>query len=43
MATDERPADEDETDGADRESLVRRLFERDFDRHRDIYEKLEDE
>ncbi|WP_436908070.1 hypothetical protein [Halosimplex marinum] len=41
MATEDRPAADD--DSTDREALVRRLFERDFERHREIYEKLEDE
>jgi len=41
MATDEQTPDERES--TDRETLVRRIWERDFERHRDIYEKLEDE
>ena len=41
MATDDRSSEPSEE--TDRETLVRRLWERDFERHRDIYEKLEDE
>ena len=35
--------DDQTSEETDRETLVRRLWERDFERHRDIYEKLEDE
>ena len=41
MAADKQTSDERES--TDREALVRQILERDFERHREIYEKLEDE
>jgi hypothetical protein len=41
MATDE-PQPDDGGDG-DKETLLRLIWKRDFERHRDIYDALEDE